>query len=147
MPITPVIKIGQACVLACLESFFLDNGINLAQQDLINRLYPKGSCNHDGIVYDFDKVAKELSLAVIQIASELPVRDTLNKGEAILFFLEGDDKGQGRHCIRFSKNATNGIEAMNPDSGCFEFYNYHRLNCGMPTGPLFKVFKISVLKS
>ena len=138
-------KIGQACVLACLESFFSDNGINLAQQELINRLHPLGLCNDAGIVYNFDKVAKELSLTVIQVASEIPVHEILKKGEAILLFLEGDDEGQGRHCIRFCKNTPNGIEAMNPDSGRLEIFNYHRLNCGIPSGPLFKVFKISVL--
>jgi len=143
----PVKKIGQACVLACLESFYLDNNFNMTQQMLINHLKPLGLSTDNGIVCDISKVAKALGLNLAKINSNLPVGHNLKNNEAIIFLLEGIN-GDGRHCIRFSKNiANNGIEAMDPDSNnpdCLENYDYGRLTSGQLNPAQFNIYKITI---
>ena len=145
MQVSSVRKIRQACVLACLESFFLDNGIaNRTQLDLIKLLKPSGLCDDEGIIWDFEKVALELGLNCTRINSCLPAGTGLGDDEALLFFLEGV-QGKGRHCIRFVRDIpADGIEAMDPESGLIEFYGYDRLTSGLMDNSQFNIFKISV---
>ena len=145
MHVAPVRKIRQACVLACLESFFLDNGIaNRSQPDLINLLKPSGLCNDEGIIWDFEKVALQLGLNCTQLNSCLPAGAGLGNDEALLFFLEGI-QGNGRHCIRFVRDIPpDGIEAMDPESGHIESFGYGRLTSGLMVNSQFNIFKISV---
>ena len=108
-------NIGQACVLACIESFFSDIRSPKTQKELIAELLPKKLCDENGVVFleKFQQALDALGLYSRQIPFHHPVDHVYWDGSLFLISTIG-----GRHCVRFYDQLVDGrLLVMDP--------NYH----------------------
>lgn len=95
-------RVGNACVLACIESFLYDNGIKLTQEEMIKKLRPPNQsselCSFDGIVSseNIGKVCDNLGIKSEKIECLFPI-DPKYKDGSLLIILDGAQK----HCVRY----------------------------------------------
>jgi hypothetical protein len=93
-------RVGNACFLACIESFLDDNDIKLTQEEMIKKLRPPNQlsefCSFDGIVEDLVEVCDKLGVKFENIKYQFPV-DLKYRDGSLLITLHGEQ----RHCVRF----------------------------------------------
>ncbi|MGD2087605.1 MAG: hypothetical protein PVH61_15570 [Candidatus Aminicenantes bacterium] len=108
-------RIGNACFLACLESFLQDFSIKVTQEEMVKKLLAKNLCSDDGVVYIGKErdVCKNFGILFDDIKTQFPVPE-INERESILITTH---KEQKFHCMRFFKNLTDEekIIVMDPD--------------------------------
>ena len=95
-------RIGNACFLACLESFLYDHGIELTQEEMIKKLRPQNRsfemCTSDGIVLvkDCIDVCDKSGVKFENIKCPTPI-DSKYKDGSLLITLHGTQW----HCVRY----------------------------------------------
>ncbi len=116
-------KIKQACVLACIESFLKDNGINIEQDCMISVLSNLGLCTTCGIVYDVPAVGKLFNIKITDITYHWPIDNIYENGSLLICTNE-----ISRHCVRFfNQKDENKVTVMDPESGEYEDYTKEML--------------------
>ena len=106
-----------SCFLACLESFFLDHGINEKQKALIQTLHPKGLCTDNGWVAfpleNMKTVCKELGLSITEIDYHYPINKKYEDGSLLI-----GTNDNGFHIRRFiNQPEDHKIIVMDPATG------------------------------
>jgi hypothetical protein len=91
-------RLGNACFLACLESFLYDNKIEFTQEKMIEEYGPQKQnlCSADGVIWDAETLCDKLGISFNKIAYHFPI-DKSHEDGSLLIFLEGSQ----RHVIRF----------------------------------------------
>ena len=120
----------NSCLLACLESFLLDNGKTVTQKEMISILHPLGYCTEKGDV-DINRqteALKHIGLDIKEIDFSYPVVE-LSKNKAILI----GTTIPGMHCRRIVKQEEEGkIIMMEPIDGSFIYWDIASIENSQP---------------
>jgi len=124
-------KIKNACLLASLESFFHDHGIQLEQECMMQVLINKKLCATDGVI-PFGRMKEAfdvLNLKITEVPYHYPIDKKYEDGSLLI-----GTKSPGFHCMRFLQQVEDGkIFVMDPDVGTSRYCDKADLESYNPT--------------
>jgi len=95
---TPIKQLPNACFLACIESFLIDNSIYKTQAEMIKVLREQGLCSDEGVVRRGDEAiaCRSFNIRFSDVPYQYPIDKKYSDGSLLICPTQ-----PGLHCVRF----------------------------------------------